>query len=286
VGGRERGTRARRAGDANRECAVSTSAPGLLRLKTYADARLGGRYFLGIVGDRAHTYGYHLGPDRIPDLSADYSTRLPRDLAGARRYPRFACGYDIGMGWPASRRWLAWLVRQCRAGRFPQVREVIGSLDGQHKLYWSGLRQFRTERYTGDNHIDHSHLSIYRDTAEQDHSGLLRLFLDPPARAARPPSGPAAGLVAPARRPAPHPAAPPFPGRALVFTPGRPMMTGQDVRTWQARMRQRGWPLAVDGVYGPASQAVAVKFQREKSLAADGVVGPKTWAAAWTAPVT
>lgn len=269
---------------------MSTNAPGLTKLKTYADSRLGARFFLGIVGDRAHTYGYHLGPDRIPKLSADYSTQLPRDVAGARRYPLYACGYDIGMGWPGSRRWLAWLVRQCRAGRFPQIREVIGSLDGEHKLYWSGLRQFRTERYTGENHIDHSHISVFRDTAEQDHSGILRLFLEPPATASparllAPP--PRAAAAAPAR-PAPprQPAAPPFPGRALAFTPGRPMMTGQDVRTWQARMRQRGWTLAADGVYGPASRTVAVQFQREKGLAVDGIVGPRTWAAAWTAPVT
>lgn len=266
---------------------MSTNAPGLTRLKTYADTRLGARFFLGIVGDKNHTNGYHLGPDRIPDRSADYSTKLARDQAGAHRYPVYACGYDIGMGWPGSRRWLAWLIAQCRAGTFPQIREVIGSLDGEHKQYWSALRQFRTERYTGDNHIDHTHISVYRDTAEHDHSGILRLYFEGA-------KGPAKAAPATVRAAAPRPApprataaaAPPFPGRPLQFTAGRPMMRGQDVRTWQARMRQRGWAIAADGVYGPASRTAAMKFQTEKGLAADGIVGPRTWAATWTAPVT
>lgn len=80
--------------------------------------------------------------------------------------------------------------------------------------------------------------------------------------------------------------APPFPGRALEYVPGRALMHGEDVRTWQARMRARGWSLSADGLFGPLSADAAQKFQREKGLAVDGVVGPLTWAAAWTAPIT
>jgi len=92
------------------------------------------------------------------------------------------------------------------------------------------------------------------------------------------PSAPAA--------PAPSPgggAAPPWPGRYLKYPP---VMAGEDVRTWQAQMRARGWSIGVDGQYGPQSADVCTKFQREKGLGVDGVVGPQTWAAAWTAPVT
>lgn len=59
-----------------------------------------------------------------------------------------------------------------------------------------------------------------------------------------------------------------------------------DVRVWQAQMTARGWKLAVDGDFGPKSDAVARSFQGEKGLAVDGKVGPKTWSAAWTASVT
>lgn len=65
-----------------------------------------------------------------------------------------------------------------------------------------------------------------------------------------------------------------------------PVMNGNDVREWQAQMAHRGWRLAVDGAYGPGSEAVCKQFQAEKHLGVDGVVGPVTWRAAWVAPVT
>jgi peptidoglycan hydrolase-like protein with peptidoglycan-binding domain len=63
-------------------------------------------------------------------------------------------------------------------------------------------------------------------------------------------------------------------------------MSGNDVHTWQKRMADRGWTIAVDGAYGPQSEDVCRKFQLEKGLAVDGIVGPQTWNAAWTAPIT
>ena len=62
--------------------------------------------------------------------------------------------------------------------------------------------------------------------------------------------------------------------------------SGEAVRTWQAQMKRRGWRLDADGVFGPATRAVCVAFQKEKGLEPDGIVGPRTWAAAWTAPIT
>jgi hypothetical protein len=58
------------------------------------------------------------------------------------------------------------------------------------------------------------------------------------------------------------------------------------VKTWQDKMRDRGWSLGVDGCYGPESEDVCRQFQAEKGLDADGDVGPKTWDATWNAPVT
>lgn len=59
-----------------------------------------------------------------------------------------------------------------------------------------------------------------------------------------------------------------------------------DLRKWQQRMRNRGWVISVDGLYGPQTKGVALAFQREKRLAADGLIGAQTWKAAWEAPVT
>lgn len=82
---------------------------------------------------------------------------------------------------------------------------------------------------------------------------------------------------------------PPFPGVSLVLR--IPYMSGSQVRTWQARMKQRGWAIAVDGSYGPQSQGVCEAFQDDSTahgwpLARDGIVGPRTWAASWQRPVS
>lgn len=99
-----------------------------------------------------------------------------------------------------------------------------------------------------------------------------------PAAATRPtPRPPASSPAKPART------APPFPGRNLTQPP---VMRGNDVLAWQRQMRKRGWKLEADGAYGPASEAACRRFQSDKRLRVDGVVGPKTWAAAWTAPIT
>jgi peptidoglycan hydrolase-like protein with peptidoglycan-binding domain len=55
------------------------------------------------------------------------------------------------------------------------------------------------------------------------------------------------------------------------------------VRTWQQKMKDRGWSLGADGCYGPESENVCRQFQDEKGLDVDGDVGPKTWDATWTA---
>jgi hypothetical protein len=79
-----------------------------------------------------------------------------------------------------------------------------------------------------------------------------------------------------------HPA-PPWPGRYIKQPPE---MDGDDVRTWQQRMADRGWSIAVDGAYGAQSAAVCGQFQQEKGLADDQVVGPVTWNAAWAAAIS
>lgn len=58
------------------------------------------------------------------------------------------------------------------------------------------------------------------------------------------------------------------------------------LRTYQAKMRKRGWKIGVDGLYGPETKDVTTKFQKEKHLGVDGLIGRETWDAAWTEPIT
>jgi hypothetical protein len=60
-----------------------------------------------------------------------------------------------------------------------------------------------------------------------------------------------------------------------------------DVRAWQARMKQRGWDIRVDGRFGPRSARVAARFAAEKGITvAPGTVDRAMWQAAWALPVT
>ncbi|MFF0245150.1 peptidoglycan-binding protein [Streptosporangium sandarakinum] len=91
------------------------------------------------------------------------------------------------------------------------------------------------------------------------------------------------GAPRPGATPAPPEPHPVFPGRVLKYPP---VMEGEDVRVWQRQMRERGWDLDADGLYGEESQRVCRKFQDEKGLPATGAVDRATWNAAWEEPVT
>lgn len=59
-----------------------------------------------------------------------------------------------------------------------------------------------------------------------------------------------------------------------------------NIKKWQQQMKNRGWSIGVDGLYGSESDSVCRKFQDEKNLTVDGKVGSKTWSTSWTAPIT
>lgn len=96
---------------------------------------------------------------------------------------------------------------------------------------------------------------------------------------------PPAGGTAP-KPPSGGGAAPAMPSACQPYF-GRSARSGcPGVRTWQQKMKDRGWKIGVDGQFGPESEKVCKQFQSEKRLTADGLVGQQTWNATWNAPVS
>ena len=57
-------------------------------------------------------------------------------------------------------------------------------------------------------------------------------------------------------------------------------MVGPAVARVQETLEERGfYDGAIDGIFGPATEAAVMEFQTSAQLAADGVVGPATWQA-------
>lgn len=52
----------------------------------------------------------------------------------------------------------------------------------------------------------------------------------------------------------------------------------QVVKTLQTMLNVFGYGLAVDGCWGPLTQAAVLNFQRKQKIGVDGIVGPITWA--------
>ena len=58
------------------------------------------------------------------------------------------------------------------------------------------------------------------------------------------------------------------------------LQSAGDLVVWaQEHLASAGYSTAVDGSYGPSTQAAVESFQTAQGLIADGIVGPATWAA-------
>lgn len=70
-------------------------------------------------------------------------------------------------------------------------------------------------------------------------------------------------------------------GRAAA--PAHPLLRlgarGHDVAALQETLTRKGARLAVDGVFGPLTEAAVEAFQSRSGLVVDGIVGPRTWQA-------
>lgn len=71
-----------------------------------------------------------------------------------------------------------------------------------------------------------------------------------------------------------------WPGRILKLTD--PMMSGEDVKVWQAKLKARGWNVDVDGWFGKQSSAVCAYYQKATGLEVTGRVDRITWDMTWS----
>ncbi|MDO8964370.1 MAG: peptidoglycan-binding protein [Coriobacteriia bacterium] len=85
-------------------------------------------------------------------------------------------------------------------------------------------------------------------------------------------AGNTAGVPAPTPTPQPKPTHPAHP----LLKRGS---TGSAVRHLQQRLVAHGFKVAVDGDFGPNTQAAVHAFQHAHRLTADSIVGPNTWRA-------
>jgi hypothetical protein len=118
----------------------------------------------GIVGDTAHSFGYHLARRDLP--ASDYSTQLRADRLGAAD-----CAAALDVTLPAD------LMKTCtkrlvvaakaRDPRLRALREFCGTLDGSHTYPWDLSTNSSEGVDTWDgSHLWHIHLSFYREFAD------------------------------------------------------------------------------------------------------------------------
>ena len=117
----------------------------------------------GIVGDRSHSFGYHLARNELP--GTDYSVQLRRDRAGDAGS---ASALDVKFGPVLMRTVTARLLAAARAKdpRLSALREFCGTTDGRSTYPWD-LSTGSSEGVGSwdSSHLWHVHLSFYRDAA-------------------------------------------------------------------------------------------------------------------------
>jgi hypothetical protein len=198
-----------------------------------------------------------------PLTQADTGGYNPRSIIGARTISNHGSGTAVDTRWkkhPRGKR------NTFTAKQKTAVRKILGFLEGV--VRWG-------EDYKSAP-VDGMHFEVIgQPAAVARMADKIRRWRDKPT-AAGAPGGKATVAVK----------APGWPKGTPAFREADRPKYSATVRGWQARMKARGWAIAVDGRYGHKSADVAATFQREKHLGVDRLLGPQTFAAAWTAPRT
>lgn len=51
----------------------------------------------------------------------------------------------------------------------------------------------------------------------------------------------------------------------------------KDVRYLQQNLTKNGYPVNIDGQFGPKTEQAVINFQKKQLIAIDGIVGQQTW---------
>ena len=153
-----------------------TYAPAnLTQLMTYLATK--GVVNLGIVGSATHTYGYHLGKDRIFSAGGqglnDYSVKATRDKNGLSNAAMAVDLGRVGGSLVGLRNITAWLWKECQAEKpdTRMIREVLGSADGTTVRCWVARESggpVLLSNCADASHLTHTHISFYRDAENVD----------------------------------------------------------------------------------------------------------------------
>ena len=127
----------------------------------------------GIVGDPAHTYGYHLS--RQDCSSGDYSVQLSRDLQGPSNY---AAALDVNLD-PGLMKTVTNRLLKAAKNRDPRmnaVRSFCGTTNGTVTHSYDCSNGHEGYGEWDDSHLWHTHISFYRDSTTN--SAALRQVAD------------------------------------------------------------------------------------------------------------
>jgi hypothetical protein len=113
----------------------------------------------GIVGDEAHTYGYHRGRNYVS--SSDYSNQLAADKQGDGEA---ASALDISWTAPAPQYTVSARLMAAKTDpRMYPIREFFGSVDGVTVCGWDFYGNYPVT--SDSSHLWHIHLSVLRSHA-------------------------------------------------------------------------------------------------------------------------
>jgi hypothetical protein len=203
---------------------MSFSPKPIHALVAYLDS-VGARYSVARDCRTGSCEGYHLGRDQIfgPNGrgSSDYSIQHARDKAGLSDA---RSAVDVQLSRTRMPKLAAHLVAEAKAGRAPDIAEVVG-LHTDGRVYdWRRRTGWRRigPRAKGDQHEGHVHVSYYRDSENRDKVPPFQRYFEPD----KPPPPPPEDTV-----------------------------TAEQVKTLQTMLNTLGANLVVDGAYGPATDA-------------------------------
>lgn len=214
---------------------------------------------LGIVGNDAHTSGFHRAANEIS--ATDYSRRRdPNGADGPYVNWNYACAGDFSHDNDEAlralhRNVLARLMR----GELSMICEFIGKPWADRPVFywarWNGVTTLKL--YTGHGHDRWSHISWYRSRVNQ-HAYLWR------------PTPPTPPITPPVQD---------WTKQLIMSLPTLSRgSSGSFVRRLQGLLISAGsTDSRVDGDFGVATERAVRREQEQSRIKVDGIAGPQTW---------